>query len=442
MSHCTVKFRGAHIQHDYLKAGIAVFPAESDGSYARHYVPKPVIPEGGYPGAVDDRGIPLDEGDFRAWLESLPTRMELNPVFAHFIRINPDTTLPQLESEIERILTPDVLTSADAFLSDQAKDTERQSFGRFRKLMQPAERLGNGLVLPRGYDAALVAEANEKFKNLGGELDGRGKILDIEPGTIDIGAPAIDRGTNASYNYTRIDLTNPANGAGTLTAFELWFAVEGNDGTDVKVGTFYGTAPDFTNRDYEALGTITKGSKQTASGLSITVASGDYAGIHFTDGRLEGDTSGEGSGGYYKSGDQFGAGQQTYTSSIYVALSLFGEGEESVTEKESSDAGSGVDSVESLETPQAKSSSDAGSGTEGTPISSATLSGSENGSGLEAIIARLLTDGESGGAVEASDVEDKGIFKDLSVSEQGEGADRLVAKIEMPTKGGGMKLWI
>jgi hypothetical protein len=92
------------------------------------------------------------------------------------------------------------------------------------------------------------------------------------------------------------------------------------------------------------------------------------------------------------------------------------------TEKESSDTGTGTDTVESLETPQAKTSSD-------------------NGSGLEAIIARLLTDDESGSAVEAADVEGEGQPKDLSASESGEGTDRLVAKIEMPTKGGGMKLW-
>lgn len=90
-------------------------------------------------------------------------------------------------------------------------------------------------------------------------------------------------------------------------------------------------------------------------------------------------------------------------------------------EKESSDTGTGTDTVESLETPQAKTSSD-------------------NGSGLEALISRLLTDDESGGAVEAADVEDEGQPKDISTSQPGEGTDRLVAKIEVPVKGGGLRL--
>jgi hypothetical protein len=110
-----------------------------------------------------------------------------------------------------------------------------------------------------------------------------------------------------------------------------------------------------------------------------------------------------------------------------------------LTAKSSSDTGSGADAVDSLQTPQAKTSSDVGSGAEGTPTQSAVLAGSESGSGLEAIIARLLTDDESGSAVESAQI--VGLLKDLFASEAAEGADQLVAKIEMPVKGGGMKLW-
>jgi hypothetical protein len=53
----------------------------------------------------------------------------------------------------------------------------------------------------------------------------------------------------------------------------------------------------------------------------------------------------------------------------------------------------------------------------------------------------LLADDESGSAIEAADVEGEGQATELSASESAEGADCLVAKIEMPTKGGGLKLW-
>ncbi len=108
----------------------------------------------------------------------------------------------------------------------------------------------------------------------------------------------------------------------------------------------------------------------------------------------------------------------------------------------SSESGSGVDVVESLESSQAKTSADIGAGAEGTPLSGAILAGSESGSGLEALIARLLSGDETGGAVEASSLEIEGQFENLFADEPAEGADRLAAKIEMPTKGGGMKLWI
>jgi hypothetical protein len=112
------------------------------------------------------------------------------------------------------------------------------------------------------------------------------------------------------------------------------------------------------------------------------------------------------------------------------------------TAKESADSGSGVEAVESLQTPSAKTSSDIGSGAEGTPTQSAILAGSESGAAIEDLISRLLASDESGGGIEASSVNTEGQFKDLAASEGGEGLDRLIARMATPTKGGGRKLWI
>jgi hypothetical protein len=87
-----------------------------------------------------------------------------------------------------------------------------------------------------------------------------------------------------------------------------------------------------------------------------------------------------------------------------------------------------------------KTSSDTGSGVEDTPLPSATLTSSETGSGIEAFIARLLAAFDTGYGVEAV-VEVGGQLKNLFATELGEGSDTLTAKIEIPTKGGGMKLW-
>jgi len=120
-----------------------------------------------------------------------------------------------------------------------------------------------------------------------------------------------------------------------------------------------------------------------------------------------------------------------------VRLYEFDFWEVEATPKTSSDTGSGVDAVDSLEKGEAKTSSDAGSGVEGTPMQSAILVGSETGFSIEALIARLLTGDETGTGIEVG-----GLLKNLFVSEVGQGSDSFAAKIEAPTKGGGMKLWI
>ena len=122
----------------------------------------------------------------------------------------------------------------------------------------------------------------------------------------------------------------------------------------------------------------------------------------------------------------------TYAPKLHIEYSA-------VTAKTSSDAGAGVDAYVSLETPEAKSSSDIGSGLDGTPVPSAILAGSETGSSIDAIIARLLVSFDTGTDIEVAQL--AGLLNDLFASELGEGCDLLTAKIEMPTKGGGMKLW-
>jgi len=101
-----------------------------------------------------------------------------------------------------------------------------------------------------------------------------------------------------------------------------------------------------------------------------------------------------------------------------------------------SESGSGVDAYVSLEMTEPKTSSDSGSGTEGTPVPSALLAGSETGSAIEALIARLLAAFDTGTGIEVCS-----LLKELFASELGWGSDSLIAKIEIPTKGGGMKLW-
>jgi hypothetical protein len=107
------------------------------------------------------------------------------------------------------------------------------------------------------------------------------------------------------------------------------------------------------------------------------------------------------------------------------------------------DTGAGVDSFVSLQTPAAKTSSDTGAGVDALVSLQAPVArtASDAGSGVEAFIARLLAVAEAGYGAEVSKIGGGGLLKHLFAGELGKGADGLTAKIEMPTKGGGMRLW-
>jgi len=377
-----LKSVGSHIKVNpktfeaFLKVGVSFTPEEDkDESFPVQHIKKHVIPEGGYPGQtrvasfetwdkieengekfyilrIPDEGylVPADMDSYRAWFASLPTVWETNPTFTHWLLTNPSTTLPQLESEIQSVFTPDVLTSADTFLyrrdiyeaefratENKAKwEAGRKEFSKFRELMQPRERLGSGLVLPKGYAAqGLITAADNKFRSLGGELDSKGKIIPIKPGTIDIGSAAVWQSSNVTIvNVTRVGKDNPANGSGLITSSEIWISSKSGT-TNVWVGTFSESSNVCTVRDSESIGDPAAGSKQTSSGLEIDVETGDYFGCC---NRAGGTTCwianiGTGYAGVWVySGECIDpSDSETFTLASGDKMSLYGEGEEAPT---------------------------------------------------------------------------------------------------------------
>jgi hypothetical protein len=153
-----------------------------------------------------------------------------------------------------------------------------------------------------------------------------------------------------------------------------------------------------------------------------------------------------GGGATEKSDSDSGAGAEAKASGNPLAAisgAESGSGADSLPARDITlpESGSGVDALVSLQTPAAKTSSDVGSGVEATPVHGAVLADVESGAGVEAFIARLLAAAESGYGAEASEIGGGGLLKHLFASELGEGADGLTVKIEIPNKGGGMRLW-
>lgn len=146
---------------------------------------------------------------------------------------------------------------------------------------------------------------------------------------IDIGGGAINRAADLGNSLTIVDLNNPANATGILDVFEVQFDTD-ESVTGLYMGTFSGSSTTYTSRDSENIGTCSTGSKQTFTGKNCSVTSGDFIGYFTTTGRIERATTG-GSGIYYKSGNLFGAGAQTYTLASSNIASLYATGYTSPT---------------------------------------------------------------------------------------------------------------
>jgi len=145
--------------------------------------------------------------------------------------------------------------------------------------------------------------------------------------SVDIGPGATDRSSNLNYSFTLVDITNPANMDGIINYVELWFNIAGSG---VKVGGFsdmdFGL-PYLGCFSNITIGSVTAGSKQTFTGLSLSVNTGWYIGTYYSGGAIERDSTG-GSSVYYKTGDHcfYESSGVSYTQLSSYAMSIYGTG--------------------------------------------------------------------------------------------------------------------
>jgi len=140
--------------------------------------------------------------------------------------------------------------------------------------------------------------------------------------TIDMGSPAINRGsTTTDARRTYIAEENPADAAGIIDTIEIWANV---NLVDCEVATFYESGGKWYTRGYETIGSVTAGSKQTFSELSIAVEIGDWIGITYSSGRVEMDTSGVGY--WYSTSDSIPCTGHIFSHTSNRTISLYGTG--------------------------------------------------------------------------------------------------------------------
>jgi len=144
-----------------------------------------------------------------------------------------------------------------------------------------------------------------------------------------IGNEAVNRVTSTYlHTYTQVCKVVAANAAGKITSVEIWLAW--SDPNDVWAGTFSASGNVLTCRDSESCGSIAFGSKQTISGLDISVETGDYLGAFAKTAaaNIEKDTFG-GTGVWSYEGEVIDpTDSQTFTLDSGWEISLYGTGTE------------------------------------------------------------------------------------------------------------------
>jgi hypothetical protein len=146
---------------------------------------------------------------------------------------------------------------------------------------------------------------------------------------INIGPGATNRPDNVSGSYTFLQLTNPANAAGTITTIKVWMSTTGA----IKVGMFYQVSGStYKCRSCVTLGSITAGAERSittdASGnpISLAAESGDLIGVLVLSGAIDCNVSGAG-GHLWASGDKMSVGgSASYSTSSGWAISIAGVG--------------------------------------------------------------------------------------------------------------------
>jgi hypothetical protein len=305
--------------HGNVMVRFSMFLELGDARYDEHHVY--VVDEtcpiwlAGYKGEVDGEGNPIDRAAYDAWVATCRHYWRDNPFHNHFIYADPDVT----DAEVIALAEFHLPNFYEAWRLGKTIRSGWDTAHRIRPLRYEEVDEPDIFALRK----AQCEQRAEEIKSLNISVSSEGGGETFPATAIDVGGGATDRAGTAAATWTWIDYNNAANDTGSLDTFELWFNITG---AGVKVGTFHGSGTSYTNRDVEVIGDVTSGSKQTFSGKSCDVTSGDWAGVYSSSGTIERDFSGS-SGIYGKSGDQFGTGSQTYAMTAGDAVSIYATGQ-------------------------------------------------------------------------------------------------------------------
>lgn len=96
---------GCAVRKGKVQLRFSFYLEPGDARYEEHHVRVPVIPEGGYPGKAGIMGQPVDEAEYKTWIESLPKKWQNNPFHNHFVYVDAETT----DTEIKQLLSDSLM---------------------------------------------------------------------------------------------------------------------------------------------------------------------------------------------------------------------------------------------------------------------------------------------------------------------------------------------
>jgi hypothetical protein len=148
---------GTHVQNGVLKVRVDLYPDPADKTYARHYADH-----------YDREPTEAELAD-PAKLALVPTHREINPCLCHFIAVDEDITVQQLEARVRAVFDAGTLAALDDALDRLADDTrpaDEQALAR--DTVGQTMRAGKSAGIPaiRGRVADVVIAANERLGGL------------------------------------------------------------------------------------------------------------------------------------------------------------------------------------------------------------------------------------------------------------------------------------
>lgn len=148
---------GTHIKNGYLEVRIDLFPDNTRGTYAIHYIDRPTIPPEGIPEGLEGE-------EYETWINGLPTHKELNPCLCHCLKVSEDTTKLELQSIIQGIFDEATVGTIDEGLVEGVGTLEWEDFVL---LMDTSGKRGGGQALSPPYDEGeIIAAINTRFNGL------------------------------------------------------------------------------------------------------------------------------------------------------------------------------------------------------------------------------------------------------------------------------------